>query len=130
VSHDKISAGDALRIDPVDVGIDHLWIVLSTYSTCDDYEFAIIVSITSIKTNRYDNSCILTPFDIDRHPFVVKKSYVLYDRAIEKETSWLLGLPDDVWMDSVSPDLLKRIRIGFHKSPHSKRRLKSNIPKE
>jgi hypothetical protein len=50
----------------------------------DTTKYAVIASVTSM-TPRGDRTCVLTPENADRHPFIHHESYVYYGAMLEVE---------------------------------------------
>jgi hypothetical protein len=125
----SIDAGDTFFIDLGSrAGVQHLWVVLAVYDTDASYEqMAALVSVTTM-TARADRTCILRPDDGDRHDFVTHESYVFYGGIIEVEVRELLALPADKRRARVCPALLRRMRAGLHRSPHTRRGFKPKVP--
>jgi hypothetical protein len=125
-----VNPGDTFYFDPKDENKPHLWVVLHVY--LDDYgtHCAIVVSITTwTNVSWADPACILEPENCDGHPFIYNKSYVFYREALKCETSDLSRLNPPKSYGPVSPEVLRRIRAGAHTSKHTKRGLKTKLPK-
>lgn len=124
-----VSAGDAYLINPSGTAVvDHLWIVLAVYTP--DYGYAVcatIVNVTTV-TKFADRTCILCQSDTDAHAFIRHDSYVYYRGAREVEVSDSDVFSPTRRMPPVSPELLSRMRVGLHRSPHTPRGFKSKVP--
>jgi len=124
----KVSPGDTFIIDPNGGTNVHLWIVLAVYKPEFSYdEFAIVVNITSMKKGA-DMTCVLRPDDRDAHGFVTHESFAFFGGCIDVEVAKLQDLSAHR-RDPVSPDLLSRLRAGLHKSPHTRRGIRSKVPR-
>ena len=124
----KVVPRDTFYIDPQGGTNHHLWIVLAVYTPDLSYdEFAIIVNITSMKKGA-DTTCILRPDDRDAHGFVTHESYAFFGACLDVETTKLLALSAQR-RDPIPHTLLARLRIGLHKSPYTRRGIKSKVPR-
>jgi hypothetical protein len=121
-----------LLIDPNGQENNHLWIVTVVWlPELDTAVHAVIVNLTSVTgTKRDDRTCIVTPSDPDAHPFVSKESYVFYAEARKVERTKLDALHASNSRPPVAPELLKRIRAGFHQSRSAPRGFRAHVPRE
>lgn len=123
-----VKPGDTFILDPEGGTNSHIWVVLAVDrpDMCEDW--AIIVSITSVKpeTRKFaDLTCVV---DVGDHPFLTHESYVYYGDIQEVEVRRLLG-GLGARRQPCSADFLKRLREGVHASPRTKKRFKSRVPR-
>jgi hypothetical protein len=120
--------GSTFVIDPDGGTNPHLWIVLAVYEPELEYdEWALIVSVTTLDRAKFvDEACVLNVGD---HPFLAHESFVHYQRTREVETRTLAACAANA-RQPCSPDLLKRLIEGLHRSPHTRRGHKSRVPRK
>ena len=103
-----IKPGDTFYIDPDNTGGFHLWIVLVVDKDDFDRTVFVTVNVPSCRPS-IDESCVLLPTVLDRHPFIRCKSTVAYRRmrlAYEEE------LPEYARREAASPALFRRVWLG------------------
>lgn len=92
----------------------HLHVVLT--ESFGDAGQVLVTSIASIRSRKYDDTCILEPGD---HPFLTHHSYVLYrsTRLMEvKRIKQCLKSVEFVQHDDIREEIYKRIVIGLFDS--------------
>jgi len=102
----------------------HLWFILS--DPAKDSEHVLIVNATSAFHGRdVDSSCILKPGE---HPFIRHESYIFYDGTRQTTSQKLKeGFEAEMlrFQESVSDELLLRMRTGLMQSSHTEERYKA-----
>lgn len=104
-----------------DPGREHLFII------CTDVcvkGFHVIVPLTSYVNDLCDGTCIV---ERGEHPFVRKKSYILYRKAEVREASVLIaGVAAKIMRphDDMNAQTFLRIRNGICRSIHTPRKVK------
>ncbi|MEY4514852.1 MAG: hypothetical protein RLZZ450_6974 [Pseudomonadota bacterium] len=118
-----VSPGDTFLGDPTGFsGGNHLWIVVAVNkSDMDTSVLAVLVNATTV-VPRCDMTCVVNKGD---HPFIVHASFIFYQKAAEIPVEDLATLKPQA---RCSDGLLKRVRQGLHRSPHTKRGLKPKVP--
>jgi hypothetical protein len=109
----------------------HLHVCVSDEVTVDDQRplaHVIVVSVSSVIDGVYsDPACEL---DVGDHPFIRRRSYVVYAKALATDVSALRRLveEDEVKIrDAVREDVLKRIISGLLLSRHTPNRIKGIV---
>ncbi len=104
-----------------DPNIKHLFIVCTNV---DKLGNAVFVPISSWKNTLSDSTCIL---EVGCHPFVVRKSHVLYRKSIiEKASAIEKGLAEGIFKkkEDFQPDLLVSVLEGIKLSPSTPYKVK------
>lgn len=89
----------------------------------------VLASISSWKNSLCDPTCIL---EAGAHPFVTKKSYVLYRKSrIESVETLQRGIDQSVFvvLDDVGPELVEIITAGIIKSKQTPWQVKRFVKK-
>lgn len=112
-----MDAGDCFRVSSPGTTLDtHLWMVIS--DPAQDPERVLIVNLTSWN-DRQDRSCVV---EVGEHPFVHHRSCVRYSGAKVVRVDQLDALKRNgslLPLAPISRRLLKRVRLGAERSPHT-----------
>lgn len=118
-------AGSTLLVPSGSQG-NHLFVVLTDPTNFDGHppQCCISVALCTIRTTPYDATCVV---QLGEHPFVTSPSYIAYRHTRIDPSSHLeemahkhVGFPQD----TVSIELLHRVRSGIHASKQTPNFLK------
>lgn len=105
---------------------NHLFIVLNNPKDFDGYlNSSLLVGISTIKTTKYDNTCVLKA---GVHSFIKNDSYVVYrDTRIERVENLIQGITSNTFIphEPVSGEILAYVRNGLFESKHTPNYLKN-----
>lgn len=104
-----------------DVNRRHLHVVCND---ADETGHCLLVGITAYSNSLCDDTCVLEPSE---HPWLWKRSYVLYRRARKWESSAILrGISSGKIevRDDMNAQTFLRVKNGVCRSPHTSRKIK------
>lgn len=92
----------------------------------------VLVNITTWTNSLCDDTCVLTPED-DAHPFIRRKSWVIYRNAkIEAQSTLIEGVKKNILITQpdISSEALERICAGISASKNTPRKVKKYYKKQ
>jgi len=117
--------GDAFLGMPSYDGTMHMCVVLALSETSYGDPTVIVANLTSM-VGGADKTCVVTPHDVDAHPFVRRECYVYYRKMQEMDVG---SVANAQMLAPVCSTLLSRMPRGVLASPCARPHFKKTVGK-